>query len=138
MEGNDIRDNGDGTFTTTQANETFSKLDRYIMGFLPPGAVPRTFVVTGNSDPGRPPEPGVVIRGSKVEVSVRDIIRIEGARVPNSAQSQKKFREAFILFTRNDTPSQAALNKLERIRTGWTAFWRKETGNKSTMDTTLP
>jgi hypothetical protein len=137
MEGNDIRDNGNGTFTTVSANETYSKLDRYIMGFLPPGAVPDTFVVSGNSDPSRPPELGVQIRGTKVSVSVQDIIRAEGARAPGSAQAQKKFREAFILFSRTDTSSQTALTKLERIRAGWTAFWRKETGN-STMDTTLP
>lgn len=137
MEGNDIRDNGDGTFTTVEANETYSKFDRYFMGLIPPSAVPDTFVVTGNSDPERPPEPGVTIRGTKVNVRLQDAINREGARVPNSATAQKKFREAFIFFTKKTTPSQADLAKLEKIRTSWVAFWKKQTVN-ATMDASLP
>lgn len=137
MEGNDIRDNGDGTFTTIGANETYSKFDRYFMGLIPPSAVPDTFVVTGNSDPERPPEPGVTIRGTKVNVRLQDVISFEGARTPNSAASQKKFREAFILFTKKTEPSQADLAKLEKIRTSWVAFWKKQTVN-ATMDASLP
>jgi hypothetical protein len=137
MEGNDIRDNGDGTFTTVGANETYSKFDRYMMGLIPPSAVPDTFVVTGNSDPERPPEPGVTIRGTKVNVRLQDIINFEGPRLPNSGASQKKFREAFILFTKKSAPSSADLAKLEKIRTSWVAFWKKQTVN-ATMDATLP
>jgi len=137
MEGNDIRDNGDGTFTTIGANETYSKFDRYFMGLIPPSAVPDTFVVTGNSDQERPPQPGVTIRGTKVNVRLQDAINFEGARVPNSVTSQKKFREAFILFTKKSAPSQADLAKLEKIRTSWVAFWKKQTVN-ATMDATLP
>jgi hypothetical protein len=99
--------------------------------------VPDTFVVTGNSDPERPPEPGVTIRGTRVNVRVQDIIGFEGPRTPNSGTSQKKFREAFILFTKKTSPSQADLAKLENIRTKWVAFWKKQTVN-ATMDATLP
>jgi hypothetical protein len=137
MEGNDIRDNGDGTFTTVGANETYSKFDRYIMGLIPPGAVPDTFVLTGNSDPERPPEPGLTIRGTRVNVRLQDLVNAEGARVPASGAAQKKFREAFIFFTKKTTPSQADLAKLEKIRTMWVAFWKQQTVN-ATMDATLP
>jgi hypothetical protein len=138
MEGNDIRDNGDGTFITTQSNEIYSKLDRYMMGLLAPGAVPPTFVVTGSSDTDRPPQPNVTLRGTKVAVSVQDIIRAEGPRIPNSAASQKQFREAFIFFTKKDTPAPADIARVEKIRTMWTAFWKQQHANKSTIDTTLP
>jgi hypothetical protein len=99
--------------------------------------VPDTFVVAGNSDPERPPEPGVTFRGTKVNVRLQDVINREGARVPNSGASQKKFREAFILFTKKAAPSPADLAKLEKIRTSWVAFWKKQTVN-ATMDATLP
>jgi hypothetical protein len=138
MEGNDIRENGDGTFTTVGANEIYSKLDRYIMGFLPASAVPGTFVVTGSSDTDRPPQNGVTITGTKVSVSVQDIIRREGARVPNNTASQKTFREAFIFYTRKDTPTSADLARVEKIRTMWSDFWKKQHANKSAIDTTLP
>ena len=138
MEGNDIRDNGDGTFITTGANEIYSKLDRYMMGFLAPGAVPNTFVVTGSSDTDRPPQSNVTLRGTKVPVSIQDIIRAEGPRIPNSAASQKQFREAFIFFTKKDTPAPADIARVERIRAMWTSFWKTQHANKSTIDTTLP
>ncbi|HEY7161829.1 MAG TPA: hypothetical protein VH815_11250 [Acidobacteriota bacterium] len=137
MEGNDIRDNNNGTFTTIGANETYSKFDRYMMGLIPPSAVSDTFVVTGNSDPERPPEPGVTVHGTRVNVRLQDILNFEGARVPTSASSQKKFREAFIFFTKKSEASQADLAKLEKIRTSWVAFWKKQTVN-ATMDASLP
>jgi hypothetical protein len=137
MEGNDIRDNGDGTFTTVGANETYSALDRYMMGFIPPGAVPGTFVVAGNSDTDRSPQEGVVIRGTKVPISIQDIINVQGARIPNSASSQKSFREAFVFYHKNAAPSAVILNKLEKIRTLWTAFFKTHSV-QGKIDTTLP
>jgi hypothetical protein len=138
MEGNDIRDNGNGSFTTVETNEIYSKLDKYMMGFLPPSAVPNTFIVTGAAgDPGRAPQKNVTISGTKQTISIQDIIRAEGARVPNSGASQKRFREAFIFFTKKDTPAAADIARVDRIRTLWATFWRQQTGN-STIDTTLP
>lgn len=137
MEGNDIRDNGDGTFTTVQSTETYSKLDRYLMGFVPPGSVPPFFFVSGNSDKERPPETGVTFRGTRVDVTVQQVIQANGARVPASAQAQKKFKEAFILFTRSTNVQQKDLDKIEKIRTAWTAFFHQQTGNIGTLDTTV-
>jgi hypothetical protein len=137
MEGTDIRDNGDGSFTTVQANETYSKLDQYIMGLLPPTAVPPFFFVGGNLDKGRPPEIGVSFRGTRVNVTVQQVIQANGVRVPAAAQAPKKWKEAFILFTRSAAPSQADLAKMERIRAGWTSFFRAQTGNRGTIDTTV-
>lgn len=137
MEGNDIRDNGDGTFTTTQSNETYSQLDRYIMGLVPPATVPPLFFVSGNPDKERPPEPGVTFRGTRVDVNIQQIIQANGTRVPSTAQAQKKWKEAFILFTKSNTPAPKDLQKIERIRAAWTAFFHAQTGNRGTMDTTV-
>ena len=45
LEGNRIRDNGDGTFTTTGVVEHYSDLDQYLMGLLPPEQVAGSFLV---------------------------------------------------------------------------------------------
>jgi hypothetical protein len=139
MEGNDIRDNGDGSFTTVAATELYSKLDRYIMGFIPAAQVPGSFFVSGSgADKGRAPQVGVTVRGTRVNVTVNQIIQAEGARVPAAAQSQKKFREAFILLSKTNQSTQAAVNKLDRIRREWQAFFHTQTGDMGTLDTTLP
>lgn len=138
MEGNDIRDNGNGTFTTVGANETYSKLDQYMMGLLAPGGVPPFFFVSGGfTDPGRPPQTGVGFSGTRVNVTVQQIIQAVGARVPSSSAAQKKFKEAFILFSKTTTPRQVDLDKIDHIRTAWQAFFHKQTANRGTIDTTL-
>ena len=53
--GNDIQDNGDGTFTTLAPKDIYSPLDLYLMGLLKPEDVPPTFLVTDPHDLDIPP-----------------------------------------------------------------------------------
>ena len=55
MGGNDIRDNGDGTFTTLAPKDIFGPLDLYLMGLLKPHDVPPTFLVVDPYDIDIPP-----------------------------------------------------------------------------------
>lgn len=138
MEGNDIRDNGNGTYTTVNAVTTYSKLDQYMMGLVPPSAVPPFFFVNGGfTDQGRSPQIGVTFPGTKVNVTLSQLIQANGARVPATAAAQKKFKEAWILFSKSATPKQTDLSKMNSIRTTWQAFFHKQTGNRGTIDTTL-
>ena len=138
MEGNDIRDNGDGTFTTIAAVEKYSKLDRYIMGLISPSKVKPFFVVRAAGNRGRAPQVGQLITGARINVTVNDIIAAEGARDPASTDAPKSFKEAFIyLHLPGVTPSSAGIDHVELIRTAWTAFFRKATGKKGSLDTTL-
>ncbi|MCI0617404.1 hypothetical protein L0244_30900, partial [bacterium] len=45
MHGNDIHDNSNGTFTTTDVDRRFSLLDQYLMGLIPASDVPPMFYV---------------------------------------------------------------------------------------------
>lgn len=138
MEGNDIRDNGNGTFTTVNAVSTYSKLDQYIMGLVPPTSVPPFFFVNGDfTDQGRSPQIGVLFRGTRVNVSISQVIQANGPRVPSSTTSPKTFREAFILFSKASAPRQVDLNKVNLIRNTWQSFFHAQTGNRGTLDTTL-
>lgn len=137
MEGNDIVDNGNGSFTTVAGTETYSKLDLYLMGFLPPGAVPPFFYVSGNSDKTRLPELGVTFFGTRVNLSLNQIIQSDGPRVPNSVASQKKFKEAFVLFTKKPNAAPADITKLDNIRKNFASFFKAKTNNKGILDTTL-
>lgn len=141
MEGNNFVDNGNGSFTTNATSEIYNKLDLYLMGLIPAVQVPPFFIIGGFSDPidkERFPQTGVTVNGLRVNVSLSQIIQADGPRVPSVATSQKSFRAAFILFTKNTNPSQPNLQKVDRIRTAYQTYFRTKTENKGTIDTTLP
>ena len=139
MEGTNIRDNGDGSFTSVAATDGFSPLDLYVMGLLPASEVPDMFYV-GNSDvdPSSAPAIGTTIRGTRENVSINDIIRAEGPRVPSSASAPKSFRMAFILVTKEgEAPQPGSIEKMERFRARWVDYFREATHGLGSVDTTL-
>jgi hypothetical protein len=142
MEGNAIRDNGNGSFTTTASTSRYSPLDQYIMGFRPASAVGPLFYVSNVSGtariPSSAPEIGVTFQGSRVDLTVNDIIAAEGPRIPDASTASKTFRQAVILLVRPGTsPSQAELDKIERIRRRWAEFYVQATDGLGTAVTTL-
>jgi len=141
MEGNFIVDNGDGTFTTIESTERFSRLDQYLMGLRGPGGVPDFFYVidtSGVAQPGDGPQEGVVIGGTRVDVSLDQVIAAEGARVPKAADAPKVFKMAFILLAREgEPPSQASIDKLQLIRQQWQGFFKNGTNGKGKANTKI-
>ncbi|MEE8138955.1 MAG: hypothetical protein V3T81_08835 [Thermoanaerobaculia bacterium] len=140
MEGNDIVDNGDGTFLTVDATSRFSPLDRYLMGLIPPQEVPDFFYVgnaTGASQDSAP-EIDVTIRGLRIDVSVDDVIAAEGEREPASEEARKKFKMAFVLLAQEGKPpSEASIDQVNRIRKRWRSFFRQATGRNGKVATNL-
>ncbi len=142
MEGNQIQDNGDGSFTTTAATDRYSKLDQYIMGFLDPASVGPMFYVSDVSGtsrtPSSPPAIGVTFRGTRKNFTIGDIIAAEGPRVPDVNLAPKVFRQAFILLVRQGTtPPQADIDKISRIRRRWQDFFSVATDGNGRADTTI-
>jgi hypothetical protein len=138
MEGNDIRDNGNGTFTTIASTSRYSNLDLYMMGFLPPSKVKPTFFVRADANRGRAPQEGFTFSGTRVNVTLNDIIQAEGEREPSSADSQKIFKEAFVYLTQPGTnPSNERISHVETIRSQWVNFFRTKTKRKGKLDTNL-
>jgi len=140
MEGNDIRDDGNGSFTTVAATERYSLLDQYVMGLIPPEDVPPFFFV-GNAQ-GRSaaaaPEIGVRITGTRVDLTVDDVIAAQGARVPASANAPKAFNMAFVVVGRQGQPvSQDSIAKVDRIRRRWIEFFGQATDGRGRVKTPL-
>jgi hypothetical protein len=80
-------------------NEPYSSLELYMMGFIPPEEVPPIHVLqspdTSNTDQ--------ITATSYSTVTIQDIMNASGgARVPDSANSQKEFTVAYIVT--QDTP----------------------------------
>ena len=140
VEGNEIRDNGDGTFTTTDAVRRYGSFDQYAMGLLAAGEVPPSFVVP---DPDRPafghrPEIGVTFSGTRLDVTVEKLIEANGSRLPTAVVDQKNFSFAFILINaRGSTATSGQIAKLETLQQQWEQFWAEATGGRSQANTRL-
>jgi uncharacterized protein (TIGR03437 family) len=144
VEGNRIEDRGAGVtprFLTVEAVSRYSPLDQYIMGLRAPEEVPPSFLVVNSSapfSPSSPPTVGVSFNGERRDIPVDLVIAAEGPRVPEAAVSQKRFTFAFVLLVREGTtPSTQDIEKLERIRTEWEAFFEQAVDHRGTADTSL-
>jgi hypothetical protein len=143
MEGNDLVDNGNNTFTTTgNATTRYSDLDQYFMGLLDSSLVQPTFAVFNPgsfwANSSAPQPAGVSFSGTRHDVTINDFITRNGLRSPTVATSQKAFRQAWILLVpAGQTPSAADVTKVDTIRQAWQAFFSTATQSRGTLDTTL-
>ena len=139
MEGNGIRDNGNGSFTTVEATSRYSELDQYVMGLRGASEVGDMFYVeNAPGAAGDAPQIGITFSGQRRDVSIGDIISAEGPRVPSAASAPKNFNMAFVLVTRpGEEPKAGSIEKLEAIRERWIEYWNQATDGRSNVDTTL-
>ncbi|MGH9855265.1 MAG: hypothetical protein ACREBD_35980, partial [Blastocatellia bacterium] len=142
MEGNVWRDNGNGTFTSINLIDGYSRLDQYLMGLRPATDVPDTFVITNPSGTtatrGSNPRPNTTVTGGKQTVTINQILEANGARNPESTAAPKNFRAAVVLLTRQGAPPSAAtLNKVTLYRLAWESYFRQSTDGQGTINTGL-
>jgi uncharacterized protein (TIGR03437 family) len=148
LEGNRIRDGGAGTtpeFTTVGTVEGYSRLDQYLMGFIPPEQVEPgypfgVYLVTGVPSffGTRLPQVGITFDGSRRDVHIGELIQAEGRRTPDSTVAQRHFRFALVLITAAGTaPAASDLAQLETYRTAFEPFYQQATGNHAFADTSL-
>ncbi len=150
--GNRMVDHRDGTFTTLGGLSVFGPLDQYLMGVRRPEEVAPFYVVepAGGFEPARAasgeafaadsrPEGGVHFRGTRRDVTIDDLIRSAGERSPRAASGPRVFRMAFVLVVpAGARPSDAQLEKVERIRRGFAPFFQAATDGRARVSTSLP
>lgn len=118
--GNRWQDNKDGTFTSLPGFKYYSPLDLYLMGLMDRSGVPPMLLIENQDiDPGRLPEPEVTIEGTPQYITIDDIIRVEGERIPGVVESQKDFRFGCILITRPGTFTGGELFGIRMIMQHW-------------------
>ena len=153
--GNDIQDNGDGSFITLAPKDIYSPLDLYLMGLLKPEDVPPTFLVTNPHDLDLPPPydqqtitadqlqsvyslGDVGFRGDRQEVRIEDIISVNGMRIPAAESSQKDFQTAVILLSMGqEGPTPDEIDRVEAVRLYWPPFFHRAANNLATVTSTL-
>jgi hypothetical protein len=136
IEGNAWIDNGDGTFTTDIEQEPrFGPLDLYMMGFIPPEQVPDFFYIDAPSETTKERASGPqhrldgrlgpeTVRGTRVDVSIGQIIAANGVRKPSISESPTSFRMLPVLVVGpNEIIDPAWLQRMGDLQETWTAGW---------------
>ncbi len=144
MEGNAWRDSGAGTFTTIEsAVNYFTPLDQYLMGLRSAdevGEIPYLVTDAQLTEFLREKSPfsGFSMSAIRKTTSVAQIVEREGPRIPDSANTPKELRVAFILLTeQGSTPSSATLEKISRYRDALVRYFSVATGGRGSMDASL-
>lgn len=146
LEGNAIRDHGpeaDPRFETFAASQTYSSLDKYLMGFFDASEVRPSFLVEvpsamSSAARSRSPEAGVKFNGVRKEVRIEDIVAAHGERRPGTSVSQRHFRFAFVLVVDQGTaPDPGTLRRLERLRRLWRGYFIAHLDGRTTIATDL-
>ena len=142
MEGNDIEPEADARFRTAGASLRYSALDQYLMGLRDAAEVPPFFFVRGPSgtsdtDAGRSPRTNVFFNGARKDVTIADVIAALGTRRPAGAPWSAPFRQAFVYVSVGGPPDSAAIEKVERIRAAWPAFFAAGVEGRGAVDPTL-
>ncbi len=140
--GGTLTDNGDGSFTDNYGNRRFSQLDQYLMGLRAPQEVdPMYYVVVNYSLHGCADMPGAPgtssgFEGRRVDFTIDDVIRANGARVPESSSCHLKV--GFVLVhPAGSPPTTAEIEKTERYRTALEAWWAEASDGRGSLDTRL-
>jgi hypothetical protein len=138
LEGNEIQDLGAGQFRTTGSSLRYGPLDQYLMGLRSPEEVPSFFyvadvpVTAGSREQN--PAVGVLLTGTRRDVSIGDVIAAIGPRLPSASRAPTVLRQAFVFVASQDPPSEAVLAKLERLRAAFPAFYAAGTEGRGQVD----
>ncbi|HSD65345.1 MAG TPA: hypothetical protein VLF95_01520 [Vicinamibacteria bacterium] len=142
LEGNDIQDQGGGSFRTVGAVQRYGPFDLYAMGLLAEGDVPPAFFVEAPSgasqDRESAPRTGVAFTGTRHEVSIGDVVAAMGRRDPPASRSPRAHRQAWVyVVSRGRSADRAAIEKLETIRRAFEGFFFDATGGRMSVETRL-
>jgi uncharacterized protein (TIGR03437 family) len=140
-EGEKVTDLGSGRFVTAAVTQGFAPLDRYLMGFAPASDVPDTFVALNASvSPLGHPQSGVAFTGTRLNISVNDVIQALGRRTPDYTVAQHRFRFGFILVVPQGEKNSSLTDSVQQVETYRQQFvgaYTKFSANLGAADTTL-
>jgi MYXO-CTERM domain-containing protein len=143
-------DNGDGSFTWTEYSKRYGNLDLYGMGLMAADEVPPFFLIDGIDGYTYPPTcksyqftfrpPPTTIRGTKVPLTMDDIIAANGERNVSTGERQNYWREAEVILTAptetiTSPRVQMLVSRIEKARLFWEAWNRQASRNRLVMCT---
>jgi hypothetical protein len=146
MEGNAWYDNGDGTFSLDSDEEVaYSDLDLYVMGLIPPSEVDPWFLIGDpslNRSASSTPEyyygSDQTTEGTRIDITIDDVIAAEGERDPAAGDSPTNFTMAVVILLANDEQQRRSIaSGVESVRENFVEVWEEDVQYLATLDTTL-
>ena len=146
LEGNDIVEESAGRFRTVETVSRYSRLDLYLMGLAPASEVAPFFIVTGASanlfgeplDNESAPREGVIITGTRTDLTIDEVIRALGERQPGAGEAQSTFRHAWVLLSRRgEPPTSEDIGKLHDARNAFLGFFNEMTLGRGHIETRI-
>ncbi|HUP24048.1 MAG TPA: CARDB domain-containing protein [Thermoanaerobaculia bacterium] len=140
MYGNHWQDLGDGRFRAGLPRDAFHPFDLYLAGFVEPEEVPPLRLLrTSDPTPGWIPRSGLELQAEAIEVSIDDVIAVEGPRDPPASSAQRRFRLGFVLVTRpGDDVTESQVAAIERMGRELETRWSILTGGRSVIHAAPP
>jgi MYXO-CTERM domain-containing protein len=147
MDGYLWTDNKDGTFTAVERDKRYGALDQYVMGLLPAKEVPPFFLLkdlrraTDDALLDKSlPLPGASYKGTKLELTIDDIVRAMGPREPATDPAAADLRMGVVLLTLPGvSPDQVVGEsyRIDRTRRLWDDFYNAAGGGRGKVCTEL-
>jgi len=140
------RDNGDGTFTHMGSERGYAPLDLYGMGVFGPDEVEDFFHITDASFQGESLDKssripmGATIEGTKVDVTMQQVLDEMGPRNPPRGTETPYYRTAFVLVTRpgqQQSDWQPYLEAVQDAQRTFPATWKEWALGASALCTTV-
>jgi subtilisin-like proprotein convertase family protein len=131
----DWNENPDGTFScnlVSDRDRRYCNLDLYLMGLINAQDVGAVYYLRGIQ-----PTSGDRYRAEKRTVNIQNIIFAEGERKPDGRDSQKAFRHAFVLLTKNYENARSHAVTIDRFRSEFQNDFGDATRNLARLDTSL-
>lgn len=123
--------------SSTLRNSGLTWHELYLMGLAAPSEVEPWWYIR-DADPrlGQEyfPPPDMEVTGTRVDVSIDQVIDAMGPRVPSYENSQKTFHVLFVVLEREGSP---VMSVDEKLRTDFEVLFREATGGRGTVITTL-
>ncbi|MBI3072695.1 MAG: hypothetical protein HYY84_11325 [Deltaproteobacteria bacterium] len=129
-----------GTFESLSFPKGFSALDKYLMGVHGPEKVEPFFRIEATESVinAHYAMPGNTATGTKVAVTIDEIVARNGTRVPSFEAAQTEFKGAFILIAeRGRRPTVAELTAVEYMRIRIPEHFNSATDDRFTISTAL-
>jgi MYXO-CTERM domain-containing protein len=145
-------DNGDGSFTWTDYSKRYGNLDLYGMGLMAADEVPPFFLIDGIAGYSYPPSctsyqfsfrpPATTVQGTKVPITINDVIAANGERKVPTDERQNYWREAEVILTSPvetyvSPRVQTLVNRIEKARVFWEDWNREASRNRLVMCTKI-
>ena len=116
----------------SSAERVYCNLDLYLMGLLGPSEVGDIYLLSGINPIG-----GNLFSATKKRLTLQNFLWAEGARIPSAATSRKRFKNAFVVLTKDRAQVHDLVDRVDGLRLRFERDFAEATKGLGYVDTTI-